>query len=62
MSEIKTYTLELKESQFQYLSRMAQKHDLPDEGKALRCLVNYALEQNESVEKDIFEEIRCLDC
>lgn len=62
MAEHKSYTLELKEPQFQYLTRMAKKYDLTDEGKALRCLVNFALEQKEAVEKDIFEEIRCFDC
>lgn len=62
MADHKQYTLELKEAQFQYLTRMAKKHDLPDEGKALRCLINFAIEQKEGVERDIFEEIRCFDC
>ena len=56
-----TYSLELKEGQYSLLTRMAKKYDLPDEGKALRCLLNFALERPD-LEKEIFEEIRCFDC
>ncbi len=62
MSDNRKYTLELKEAQFQYLTRMAKKYDLPDEGKAVRCLINFGTEQDESGERGIFEEVRCLDC
>lgn len=61
MSENRTYTIELKPAQFEYLTRMKKKHDLPDESKALRCLINFALEEP-GRENEIFAEIRCLDC
>ena len=57
----KQYEITLKERQFQYLTEMAQQHGLADESKALRCLLNHAMEkQGEAAE--IFEQIRCLDC
>jgi hypothetical protein len=40
---------------------MAAQHGLGDIGKAIRCLVNYARENPEK-HKDIFDEMRCLDC
>lgn len=61
MSENRPYTVELKERQYEYLSRMAEKYDLPDVSKALRCLVNFAIEE-EKREEEIFAEIRCMDC
>lgn len=61
MSENRPYTLELKERQHEYLSQMAEKYDLPDASKALRCLVNFAMEK-EKQEEEIFAEIRCMDC
>lgn len=54
------YTLSLKKRQFEYLVAMANKHGLPDESKALRCLINYALEEHDQ-ENAIFEQVRCLD-
>ncbi len=61
MSENRQHTLELKPEQFDYLTRMAKKYDLPDESKALRCLINYAIETT-GQEKAIFDEIRCTHC
>ena len=55
------YTFELKERQHAYLEEMMKKHDLPDVSKALRCLINYAVEKSED-EDSIFSEIRCQDC
>ena len=40
---------------------MAQQFGLPDAGKAIRCLINYARE-NPSRHAEIFDEVRCLDC
>jgi hypothetical protein len=54
-------TVELKQSQIDYLARMTKLYDLDDSSKALRCLINYAIEER-GREKEIFEEIRCLDC
>jgi hypothetical protein len=40
---------------------MAAAYGLPDIGKAVRCLVNYARE-NPDKQEAIFNEVRCLDC
>ena len=56
-----THQVELKPRQWAYLEAMAKKHGLPDASKALRCLVNFALEEADH-EGDIFQEIRCSDC
>ncbi len=61
MAPNQKYSVELKESQHQWLEAKAKKYDLPDASKALRCLINYAID-NEDSEPDIFDEIRCLDC
>ncbi|MEQ8791745.1 MAG: hypothetical protein RIC55_36115 [Pirellulaceae bacterium] len=61
MSASYEYQITLKERQLTYLKEMAQKYGLGDESKALRCLVNYALEKKDA-EADIFKQIRCLDC
>lgn len=61
MSENVEYTLELKEDQYQYLTEMTDKYNLDDESKALRCLINFALEETE-YEESIFDEIRCRYC
>ncbi len=55
------FDIELKQGQFDYLSEMARKHGLPDESKALRCLVNLAM-SDPDVESEAFTEVRCLDC
>lgn len=54
-------TIELKDHQMHYLEEMAKKHDLPDVSKAVRCLINFAV-ANENLESKIFDEIRCMDC
>ena len=61
MSENQSHPLELKPEQLAWLREMAGKHNLPDESKALRCLITFAREKAE-LEPDIFEEIRCVDC
>jgi hypothetical protein len=40
---------------------MVREHGLPDIGKAVRCLINYARE-NADRHAEIFDEVRCLDC
>ena len=54
-------TLELKTNQVEYLDAIAEKHNLPDRSKALRCLITFAMEQAEH-EDSIFTEIRCTNC
>jgi len=53
--------VELKESQWLFLERMVSEHGLPDLDKALRCLVNHAIDRDE-LEAEIFDDIRCYDC
>lgn len=55
------YTLDLKPQQYEFLQEMARVHHLPDESKALRCLINFAM-QEEQHQKAIFEEVRCTEC
>ncbi|HKK28838.1 MAG TPA: hypothetical protein VKA18_00395 [Alphaproteobacteria bacterium] len=43
-----------------YLDEMVRKYDLSDRDKALRCLLDYAIQDGNSDE--IFGEIRCLRC
>ncbi len=61
MSESTDVTIALKPQQLDYLKRMAEAHGLPDESKAVRCLVNYAIEMADR-EGEIFDEIRCRGC
>ena len=57
----KEYAVTFTESQYAFLTEMAKKYDLADESKAVRCLVNYAVERQGEWDS-VFAEIRCLDC
>ena len=46
--------------QLEWLKKMVADHGLPDEGKALRCLINYAIEDGNL--EEIFDTIRCRHC
>jgi hypothetical protein len=61
MKDASPVSIELASDQVRYLEEMARKHGLPDIGKAVRCLVNYARDTPDR-EADIFAEVRCLDC
>ena len=61
MAENVSATLELKESQFEYLDEMMSKYDLPDRSKALRCLITFAMQETQQ-EASIFTKIRCTNC
>jgi hypothetical protein len=56
-----SHSIDLVTDQKRFLDEMASKYGLPDLGKAVRCLVNYARE-NPDRQEAIFGEIRCLDC
>ena len=62
---MKDYTpqaIELDSSMVEYLNEMATKYSLPDMGKAVRCLINYARE-NPDKRHEIFGDIHCTgDC
>ena len=53
--------IELNAAMMEFLESAATQYGLPDAGKAIRCLVNYARE-NPDKGQDIFGEFRCLDC
>jgi hypothetical protein len=53
--------IELESEKVAFLQQMADAYGLPDIGKAVRCLVNYARE-NPDKQETIFNEVRCLDC
>lgn len=55
------HEVELKEGQWAWLDRMVETHGLPDRDKALRCLVNFAIDRGD-LDGEIFTEIRCYDC
>jgi hypothetical protein len=61
MSASREFQITLKDRQHAYLTEMAKKYRLEDEAKALRCLINYAIEKKDA-ETTIFQEIRCQDC
>jgi len=53
--------IDLETDKVEFLSRMAEQYKLPDIGKAVRCLINYARE-NPDKHSEIFDEVRCIDC
>ena len=53
--------VELKSDQVEYLQEMATKYALPDSGKAMRCLIDFARSEPDQ-ERQIFEVVRCLGC
>ena len=52
------YDVELKDFQNQYFSGVADQYDLPDIGKAIRCLSDYAIDSPDA-EAEIFKLERC---
>jgi hypothetical protein len=61
MKDLQPRSIELETEKVQFLEEMAAKYGLPDFGKAVRCLVNYARENPEKLD-EIFGEVRCVDC
>jgi hypothetical protein len=61
MKDASPRPIDLESSQLQFLEDAAKKFGLPDMGKAVRCLVNYAREHPDK-HAEIFDEIRCTDC
>lgn len=55
-----TGSFEIEADQQVWLENMAQRHQLRDASKALRVLLDYAIEDGD--EKAIFETIRCTRC
>jgi hypothetical protein len=61
MKDQKPFTVDLESGKVQFLEEMARRYGLPDPGKAVRCLINYAREHPDRHD-EIFAEVRCLDC
>jgi hypothetical protein len=61
MKDFTPLPIELDSSMVEYLNEMSTKYSLPDMGKAVRCLINYARENPEK-SNEIFDEVRCLGC
>lgn len=53
-------SFEIEADQQAWLESMAQRHQLRDASKALRVLLDYAMEDGD--EQAIFEKIRCTRC
>ena len=47
------HAIELKEFQLEYLEKIVADYDVPDIGKAVRCLIDYAIEEKDK-EKEFF--------
>lgn len=61
MKDAVARSVELHSEQVAFLEEMAKKYGLPDWGKAMRCLVNYARDTPDQ-QDTIFSEVRCLEC
>lgn len=55
MKDATPHTLELETDKVKFLEEMAQTYGLPDIGKAVRCLINYAREHQDKAD-EIFGE------
>ena len=51
---------ELNADHVEWLKEMASKYDLPDEHTALRCVLDYAIDEADA--DTIFTEMRCRHC
>ena len=61
MSEKKNVTFEIYSDSEKMLEQILDKYDLPDQSKALRCLLDY-VEEKESHWDDMFATVRCNRC
>tara|TARA_Y100000591_G_C21656082_1_gene605351 strand:- start:70 stop:258 length:189 start_codon:yes stop_codon:yes gene_type:complete len=61
MSEKKDVSFEIYLDSEKMLDNIADKYDLPDKSKALRCLLDY-VEEKESDWDDMFATVRCNRC
>jgi hypothetical protein len=54
------HSFELNDDHVEWLKKMTEKFSLDDEGKALRIVLDYAME--EADQEAVFEVIRCNHC
>ena len=56
-----TYEIDLNPDQMAFVTSMKEKYNLPDEGKALRVIMDYLI-SNAEVHESVFTQVRCLRC
>lgn len=61
MKDARQCPIELESDKIAFLEQMASSYGLPDVGKVVRCLINYARENPDQHER-IFNEVRCTNC
>ena len=61
MSEKKDVSFEIYSDSEKMLEQIVDKYALPDQSKALRCLLDY-VEEKETDWDDIFATVRCNRC
>ena len=61
MKEKTNEAIPLDSAKIEFLEKMVKSHGLPNVGKAVRCLVDFARAHPEQ-QASIFTEIRCHDC
>ena len=61
MSEKKDVSFEIYSESEKMLEQIVDKYDLPDQSKALRCLLDH-VEEKETDWDDMFATIRCNRC
>jgi hypothetical protein len=61
MKDYTPHPVELDSEMVAYLNDIVKVYSLTDIGKAVRCLVNYARE-NEAKRDEIFSDVRCMGC
>jgi len=61
MKKKTSQSIPIELAKLQFLEQMVNTHGLPDIGKAVRCLIDYARAHPEH-QASIFGEVRCPDC
>ena len=61
MTEKKSISFEIHKHSEKMLEDIVNKYDLPDQSKALRCLLDY-VEEKETDWDEMFATIRCNRC
>ena len=56
-----TYEVSLNPDQMAFVESMKEKYNLPDEGKAIRVIMDYLI-SNAEVHESVFTQVRCLRC
>ncbi len=59
--EKRGFEILLETHQMAFLVEVAARYRLEDASKAVRCLVNFAIDEPDEQNR-IFDEVRCLDC